>query len=203
MADLGNQYPATPSFNAVGFKIITPTIQTETFSGKSRRVGFGVSYYAWEAKYPPITPRDFGPVIGFASQAFGSLYSFEIILPEISFSKAINQSSGATTSAAITAGTISVTLNNAGANKRVLAAGDFFKFNNHTKVYMCASDCDSNAGGTANLFFSGATVSAVPSGTALTLTAVPFTATFIESLNEFEVGYGGLTSYSIQMREVF
>lgn len=203
MADLTNQYPSTPSFNAVGFKIITPTIQTETFSGKSRRVGFGVSYYAWEAKYPPIKPRDFGPVLGFTSQAFGSLYSFEIILPEISYTKATNPSTGATTSANIAAGSVSVTLSNAGTSKEVLKAGDFFKFNNHSKVYMCASDCNSSSGGTATLYFSGATVSSVPSGTALTLTAVPFTATFIESLNEFEVGYGGMTAYNIRMREVW
>lgn len=204
MADLATQYPTSPQFTTVGFKIITPTIQTETFSGKSRRVGFGVSYYAWEARYPSMTPAQFSPLQGFIGQTFGSLYSFEIVLPKVSYTKLTsNVASGASTSQTIAAGAVSVTLTGAGANKNILAAGDFFKFNNHSKVYMCVSNCVANGSGTATLYFSGATVASVPSGTALTLTAVPFTATFIESLNEFDIGVGGLASMGVRMREVW
>jgi hypothetical protein len=205
MADLtGEQYPSSPSFTSVGFSITTPTIASETNAGKIRRVGYGHSYYSWQVKYPPMTARDAGVVTGFAARAFGNLYSFEIVLPEISYSKAISQATGAntSTSGALPSGSISVTLSGCGNNKEVLRAGDFFKFNNHSKVYMCAVHCNSNGSGTATLYFSGATVAAVPSGTALTIDAVPFTAVFVEGIQEYEVGMGGMTVMSANMREV-
>lgn len=204
MADLGSeQYPTSPSFTSVGFKINTPVISSETFSGKSRRVGYGHSFYTWQVKYPPMLPADAGVVIGFGARAFGSLYSFEIILPEISYSKATNQATAATTTGATPAGSISVNLTGCGNTKVVLRAGDFFKFNNHSKVYMCAVHCISNSGGTATLYFSGASVASVPTATALTITAVPFTAILIDGLQEFDVGAGGMTTLTANMKEVW
>jgi hypothetical protein len=85
----------------------------------------------------------------------------------------------------------------------VLAAGDYFKFANHTKVYQCTSPCTSNSSGVATLYFNGPLVLAVPSGTNLTITAVPFTVIADGEAQEFEAGYGGITSMSVAMREVW
>jgi hypothetical protein len=204
MADLGSeQYPTSPGFTSVGFKINTPTIVSETFAGKIRRVGYGHSYYGWTVKYPPMTASEAGVVIGYAARAFGSLYSFEIILPEISYSKATNQATAATTTGSTPAGSVSVNLTGCGNTKVVLRAGDYFKFANHSKVYMCVTHCVSSSGGTATLYFSGASVATVPTATALTLTAVPFTAIFDSELQEYDVGAGGMTVMSANMREVW
>ena len=204
MSDLFTQFPDEVSFQAVSFQVNTPTQSTETFSGKTRRVGMGVSYYSWEVKYPNLLPIDAGTVNGFVAQAFGPQFSFEIILPEISYSKAPNQTTTVPrTSASRTIGATSVTLTNCGATKNVLAAGDFFKFANHSKVYMCVSPCVSNSSGVATLFFSCPLVSAVPNNTNLTITAVPFTAILTEDVQKFDVGFGGITTMSLAMREVF
>ena len=204
MADLATQFPASPSFQGVNFKINTPTQTSESYSGKMRRVSLGVSYYTWEVQYPSLTPLQAGTVTGFISQALGMQFSFEIVLPEISFSKAINQTLDEpfiNANAAI--GTTNVTLLGCGANKNVLAAGDFFRFNNHSKVYMCVSPCISNGSGQATLYFSCPLTSAVPSTTRLKINAVPFTAILAEDAQSFEVGYGGITSISLPMREVW
>jgi hypothetical protein len=204
MSDLFTQFPDEVSFQAVSFQVNTPTQSTETFSGKTRRVGMGISYYSWEVKYPNLLPIDAGTVNGFVAQAFGPQFSFEIILPEISYSKAPNQTTTVPrTSASRTIGATSVTLANCGATKNVLAAGDFFKFANHSKVYMCVSPCVSNSSGVATLFFSCPLVSAVPNNTNLTITAVPFTAILTEDIQKFDVGFGGITTMSLAMREVF
>lgn len=203
MADITTQYPATPVFQAVDFKVVTPTITTETMSGKQRRVGRGVSYYTWTAKYGALGARDVGPVLGFIRYAEGPLYSFEVILPEISYSKTYNQSVAPTTSATAPVGSVNVAITGCSVSSEVLRAGDYFKFNNHSKVYQAVINCNSNSSGNATLYFASPLVSNVSSGTGLTITAVPFTAIIDGQEQEYSVGYGGITSLDVKMREVW
>jgi len=204
MADISSQYPTSPIFNAVTISSNTPTLATETFSGKTRRVGQGHTFYSWQVKYPTVTDRDAGVVEGFLAQTFGSLLSFEIVLPEVSYSKSNNPPSTVpATTASYTAGAKSVALDNCGANKEVLFAGDFFKFASHSKVYQAVATCTSNGSGIATLYFAGSLVSSVGNDTNLTITAVPFTAHLVNSVQKFDVGIGGLTNISVDMRETW
>jgi hypothetical protein len=270
MADLTTQYPTSPEFQSVNFKLVTPSQITETNSGKVRRTGYGVSYYTWEVQYSTLTPVEAGTIQGYLAQTFGPQLSFEIVLPEISYTKSTNAPStrvrvvtaDAPNGFTNTIGVKQIKLENCGSSKRVLAAGDFFKFSGHSKVYMCVSPCDSDFAGNATLYFSGSltnnvdtvlkstgisgttltttgldssyvgksiTGSGVVNGTyitavtnsttatvsqsqtvvstmvtyheSLTLTAVPFTAILSEDVQEWSVGYGGLTTLKIGMRE--
>jgi hypothetical protein len=204
MADLAFQYPTNPEFLSINFTTVTPAQVTETFTGKTRRVGLGVTYYTWELQYPRLLPLEAGQIKGYLAQTFGQQYSFEIVLPKISYSALVDQTTTTpVTAAAVSAGAISATLSNCGANKNVLAAGDFFRFNNHTKVYMSTTACVSNGAGEATVFFSSACQTSVPISTSLSITAVPFTAIVDEPEQEFNVGVGGLTSMSVKMREDF
>ena len=156
MADLVTQYPSNPSFESINFKTNTPTQISNTMSGKVRRIGMGVTFYSWDVKYPSLTRLEAGTVKGYLAQALGPQFSFEILLPKLSYSALANQTSNVPrTSASMTQGATSVQITNCGANKNVLAAGDHFIFNNHTKVYMCVSPCTSDGSGNATLYFSG------------------------------------------------
>jgi hypothetical protein len=204
MADLATQYPASPSFESINFKTNTPTQSSVSMSGKIRRVGMGVSFYSWEVKYPNLSRLDAGTVKGYLAQALGSQFSFEIVLPKLSYSALASQTSSTPRAFSTTAiGATSVVLSGCGNTQSVLAAGDYFKFNNHTKVYQCVAPCTSNSSGAATLYFSGPLTSQVPAGTYLTITAVPFTAILAEEAQEFDIGYGGITSMSVSMREVW
>lgn len=212
MADLATQYPASPSFESINFTTNTPTQITNTMTGKLRRVGMGISFYSWEVSYPSLTRLEAGTVKGYLAQALGPQFSFEIVLPRLSYSALTNQTSSVPrTSGNVATGATSCTLTNCGANAQVLAAGDYFKFNNagHTKVYQCVSPCTANGSGVATLYFScpavynnGSNI-AVPSSTNLTITAVPFTAVLAEEAQEYQAGYGGITTLSVSMREVW
>ena len=214
MADL-SAYPTSSEFEAVNFKINTPTILSETFGGKIRRVGAGVSYYTFTVRHPVMTPFDAGPYQGFVSQTFGPQLSFTITLPKISYTKIVGtQATTASTSASYAAGVkqVNIACGAGNAGRKILRVGDFFKFNNHDKVYQCAAPhndagvnqhCVADGSGNAILYFSGSLVTAVPSSTALTLTAVPFTVILSEDVQEFDVGLGGITSMSLDMREVW
>lgn len=204
MADLASQYPSTPSFNAVQFTVNTPALATSTFSGKTRRTAYGHQFYEWEVRYPPMVNTQAGIVQGFLAQTYGPSLSFEIILPEISYSKsATPPSTTPATTAAYSKGVKTVGLDNCGANKDVLYIGDYFKFNNHSKVYQCTNTCTSNGAGIATLFFAGSLVEDVPNDTDLTVTAVPFTAIATTDAQQFDVGVGGITQISVSMKEVW
>ena len=119
MADIASQYPTSPSFNKVTISTNTPTLATETFSGKTRRVGQGHTFYNWQIKYPTLTDREAGLVEGFLAQTYGSLFSFEIVLPEVSYSKSTNPpSTTPATTTSYAAGAKSVALDNCGATKK-------------------------------------------------------------------------------------
>jgi hypothetical protein len=204
MADLATQYPTTPSFSAVDFTINTPSQTSNTMSGKLRRVGLGISFYSWQVKYSNLTPIYAGTVRGYLAQALGPQFSFEIVLPDISYTNLTNQTSSTQRLSATGAiGSTSVSLTGCGASADVLAAGDFFKFNSHSKVYQCVSPCESDSSGNATLYFSGPLVEAVSASTNLTITAVPFTACLAGNEQSFTSGNGGITNMSVSMREVW
>lgn len=204
MADLAGYYPNDPWFSAVEFSMVTPALVTESNTGKTFRRAYGHTYYSWSVKYPPLTRTEMGPILGFLAQTYGAMFSFEIVLPEISYSKSTNPPlTTVRTSQAITRGAKNVTVTNAGANKMILRAGDFFKFNSHTKVYQATNTCESDASGNATVYFAGSLVEDVDTSTDLTLTGVPFTAIIEDDTHKVGVGLGGMGALSLKMREVW
>jgi hypothetical protein len=206
MADLDSlgQFPTDPGMVAVNFKSVTPNQVTESNSGKLRRYSYGVQYFTWVCRFGANSQTDIGPIIGYINAAYGPSLSFEIILPKVSYSKSTNPPSTVpATTAQFTRGVNTVTLDNCGASKQVLRGGDFFKFANHSKVYMCSATCTSDGAGTATLYFTGSLLTTVPNNTNLTITAVPFTAIFDGEEQSWAVANGGITNLDVGMRELF
>jgi hypothetical protein len=204
MADLSGYYPTSPAPSQVDIKTTSPGLITNTLSGKALRTSYGGQYYEFTLKYAPMRQVDFRPIHGFIAQAYGPNLSFEVILPEISYTTSPNPpSTTPATSASAARGAKQVTLSNCGANKTVLTGGDYFKFNNHSKVYQATNTCVANSSGVATLFFAGSLVTAVNSGVDLTLDAVPFTMIFTETENEVQTNIGGISTMNIGMREVW
>lgn len=197
---MAGTYPQYPSFEAVNFQTKTPTLSVETASGKSQRVGMGHSFYTFSADYNNMTKRESRIVHGFLAAQYGKLEDFDIVLPEISYSTVQNQYSNIpyTTSSA-SKGANSVEIENYANNGELLNSGDFFKFNNHSKVYQCVVTWYQNE----PLYFAGGLVEDVPSGTGLTIDAVPFRVILSNSVQEWETGIGGITTMSVDFREVW
>jgi len=197
---MSGTFPTSPGFEAVNFTINTPTLTSETISGKKRRVGMGHSFYTFSVKFPNQTAYNMGPVLGFVAAQYGQLDNFSIVLPEISYSK--NTSLGSisvVTSGAKAIGDNSVGVAGIAPGDQFLLAGDFIKFANHSKVYMVTADWVSGQ----PLFFSGSLVSAVPSGTQIIFNAVPFNVILDNDVQQFDVGFGGITTMQLDMREVW
>jgi len=203
--------PQSPAFEAVNFRINTPMLTSETLSGIRRRVGMGHSFYTFTAKYGNVTAYNIGPINAFFASQYGALDSFQVIIPEISYSKSTNPpSTTPQTSANLARGANSIALANCGNTKTVLLEGDYFCFihpstptQNYTKVYMCVEDCVSNSSGAATLYFSGSAVEAIPSGTSVKITEVPFTVIQDGDVQEYSVSTGGVSTLQIDLREVW
>lgn len=205
MADLAGYYPNTPAPLSIDLRVITPSTTTNTFSGKTLRLAYGGQYYEADLKYPNMKQSEVRSLLGFLAQTYGPTFSFEVIFPEISITSSDNPPvTTVRTNGAISRGVKQVNLDNCGANKTVLKGGDYFKFNNHSKVYQATNDCVSNGSGTATLFFAGSCVNDVPDNTDLTLTLVPFTMILAENINSYNTGIGGVTGrLTVKLREVW
>lgn len=208
---MSTTFPTSPSFAAVDFRIISPGLSTESFSGKFRRVSIGTQYYSFGVQFPNVTAREFGPVAAFIAAQRGSFNDFDIILPEISFSKGQNfEFIGAPQvflgGGSLPAGTTAIPVNaldSGQARTEVMRAGDFIRFANHTKVYMLTANVDSNNAGEATMSITPGLIEPVPVGTLLTTTAVPFRAVLEDFEQEYSVSFGGITTMELRMREVF
>lgn len=194
-------WPASPAFTAANFKINTPVLSTNTISGMTRRVAMGHSYYTLSAKYTNLSRAGYSAVAGYVSQLYGSLESFKIVIPELSYSKVSNQTTNPvyTAGANALAGADSVAVTGVIFGRNLLAAGDFFRFNNHSKVYMCSVTWTSGQ----PLYFSGSLVKDVPSGTEIIINAVDFTMILDNDVQQFDIGNGGITQAQFDMKEVW
>ena len=204
MADLAGFFPNTPGFSAIDFTVNAPTLTTETNSGKTRRVGYGHQFYSWKLSYPPLSQSQLAPTAGFLAQTYGPLLSFEIVLPEISYTSLAGQTTQTIqTSQTRAVGEKDVTIAGASGIENILAAGDFFKFSGHSKVYQCVANCTSASDGTATLYFAGGLTTALASAETLTITQTPFTAVRENDAHQVTVGLGGLSQLQIDMRETW
>jgi hypothetical protein len=203
---MSGTYPYSPEFSSVDFKINTPTQTSETVNGRKLRAGFGTSFYTFAGKYASLTPGQVAPITAFIAEQYGMVESFQIVLPRISYNKAADYAQAvgnAKVKTAAAKGVYQVALKGLGVSKTVLKAGDFFKFNGHTKVYMCTNDLVSNSSGEATIFFSGKLTVNVAVDEVLTINAVPFTVILDQDADEFTVGAGGMTNIEVSFREVW
>ena len=203
---MSGTYPYSPEFSSVDFKINTPTQTSETVNGRKLRAGFGTSFYTFAGKYASLTPGQVAPITAFIAEQYGMVESFQIVLPRISYNKAADYAQAvgnAKVKTAAAKGVYSVALKGLGVSKAVMKAGDFFKFANHTKVYMCTNDLTSNSSGEATIYFSGKLTANVAVDEVLTITAVPFTVILDQEADEWTVGSGGMTNIEVSFREVW
>jgi hypothetical protein len=202
-------FPSSPEFQSLNFSVVTPLLKTQTNSGKVTRVAMGHQFYSFTVKYPNITARELGAVSGFIALTLGGYSAFQIVLPEISYTKSLNPSDTDltfTTNATTSSGAVGISYAVGGTgtnNKEYFAAGDYIKFGNHSKVYQVTQSSTTDSSGNGTMVIGGALVEDVPSGATIIRNAVPFTVILDSDAQEFDMGIGGISSLSLDMREVW
>lgn len=204
MAYIGN-FPTDPGFSTVGFKMNNLVKQTQTVSGRTTRVAVGTTLWSGTLVFPPMTLTEFKPIQGFVALAQGSLNEFDIVIPTVSDSTSINApylgSINVDASHAVGDTAINVDSDLGGAGN-ILKAGDVVRFSNHTKVYMCTTDVNTDSAGTAVMNISPPLIEPLSAGQSVTFNQVPFRMVLSNEVQEFGYRTDGLVEYEIDIKEV-
>lgn len=203
MAYIGN-FPSSPGFSAANFKQNTTTKRTVARSGRQVRTSEGTTLWSGTLTFPVMSLTEFRPIQGFIALAQGTLNEFDVVIPIISESQSVNAGAAtATVDGAHSAGdtTIAVNTNLAGQGN-ILKAGDVIRFANHTKVYMCTTDINTDTSGNAVINIQPALVEALTDTESVTLHNTPFRMILSNDLQEFSYRTDGLVAYEIDVEEV-
>jgi|TARA_B100000424_G_scaffold271689_1_gene275851 hypothetical protein len=175
----------TNYFEAVDITSVTKTRITETLSNKQFRRSITGQYYRLGLKTFPMKRTDFDALLGFLKKQNGRFDNFDLTPPIISVAQGTlsgnvisGSNTGATTGTSqADAGQTTFNLQNKADGSPAtgtLLAGTYIKFSNHDKVY-CVTDTvtfDGSSVISVNIFPN--LVSALPNGTDLVYTNVPF-----------------------------
>lgn len=209
------------NFKRVGIKSASPTITTVSISGQRQSKGVPAHYWQISAEYATLTREQFNEVMGFLQKQRGSLYQFDVVIPELSrpsgdIRKAFNPSSSpwvyTTTAASVgatqvvlnTPGITNSTITNAGGDPtKAFRAGDFIKFANHSKVYQIVETA-ALSGTTATINFYPGLIVSIPSGiTDVVINNVPFQVFNTNDTQEYSYATGRENNIILELQEAF
>lgn len=133
-------YPTSPVFRTVNLQSISPTLVSESASGKLQARQIAGQRWSFTASYPPLTRSEFAPVSAFIMQQRGRLNTFTIEIPVVSDS--VSSATGTlAVNGAVTAGNTVIAVDGLTGS---LELGDLVKFDGHDKVYMVVAKSGTN-----------------------------------------------------------
>lgn len=190
---MSGTFPSSPGFRAINMRGINRNYVSETTSGRRQARNRGGQQWAFTAQFPPMKRSTFNPILAFVTNQDGAFETFQIVLPELS------DASGSVSGSVLANGAASIgdTSLNIDGITGTLASGDFFKFANHSKVYMATAD----RAGAGSLSFKPPLVAAVADNEAITYDSVPFTVRLENDVQEFDGGVGGIYGFELDMVE--
>jgi len=201
MAYIGN-FPSSPGFSAVNFKMNTTTKRTTAASGRIIRATNSTTLWSGTLAFPVMSLTEFRPIQGFIAQTDGGLNEFDIVIPTVSVSQSSYASVlSATVDGAHTAGDETINISSNVPNQSILKAGDIVRFANHTKVYMVTSDINSDGSGDAVLNIKPGLVEALVDTESITTTNVPFRMILSNDVQEFSYRTDNRIAYEIDIEE--
>lgn len=133
-------YPTTPVFQTVNLQSQSPTLVSESASGKLQARQIAGQRWSFSARYSPLSRSEFAPVSAFIMQQRGRLNTFTIELPIMSDS-ASSATGTLAANGAVAAGNTVITTDGLTGSLNV---GDMVKFNGHDKVYMVVAVSGTN-----------------------------------------------------------
>ena len=193
---MAGTYPITPEFASVGFASEQKTITSTSDSGKMFTVQVDGQRFKFSASYPPMNRSEFAPVYAFIMKQRSQKETFQISLPDLKNAKG-DVSGVVETNGTANAGDTSVTVDGM---TGTLKAGDFVKFNGHSKVYMVVSDATASAG-SATLTIEPPLRENLSDNEVITYDGVEFTVRLTNDVQEFNTGDLDLYRFEVDFIE--
>jgi len=213
------------SFKEVTIRSVSPSVTSVAVSGQRQTKSFGSQFWQIQAEYASLTREQFNTVMGFLNKQRGSLFQFQVIIPQISdsggsFSRAAEVFPDRalvplTVSTARFIGQNLITLNTpstgitrtqiistGGDVNKYLITGDFIRFDNHSKVYQIIEDVAASSTSRTSAFSIYPNLyTNVPSGTPTYIYRVPFEVFNQNDSQEYMYSTGDNNSISLDLHE--
>jgi hypothetical protein len=194
---MSGTYPTSPVFSSLGFTSQQDTKITTTDSGKVFATQIDGQRFKFSASYPPMRRTVFSPVIAFIMKQRSRKETFQITLPDLSDAKG-DVSGIVSTRASANAGATSVDIQNI---TGTIKAGDFIKFNTHSKVYMVVEDATGDVSNEATLTIEPPLRSNVASDVTVLYDNVPFTVRLANDVQEFSTSQKDIYRFEVDFIE--
>ena len=174
-------------FTAINIKSNQKTLVSETDSGKTFRRQVQGQRWSFTIKYPSMTRADFAPTMAFMIKQRSQKENFTVTFP--SYLNALGNETGSLLVDGVhaVADTTIAIDGFAGDGAGRLKAGDFIKFNSHSKVYMVVADATSSSNA-CTVTIEPPLTTALANDGAVTYDSVPFTVHMTSDVQEFETG---------------
>ena len=176
---------SSAKFSTLGIKSIQTTIISKSDSGK--RLARQIDGQRWGFSASIITSTRssvYGELMAFIVKQRSGKETFTIIPPEIEDARG-NETGTILVNAIHAVGDTTIALDGfAGDGAGRFLAGDFIKFNSHSKIYMIVSDVTSSSNA-ATVTIEPPLITALANNGAVTYDNVPFTVYLTSDLQEF------------------
>ena len=194
---MAGTYPTTPEFASIGFSSEQATITSTTDSGKMFAVQIDGQRFKFSASYPPMNRSEFAPVYAFIMKQRSQKETFQIALPDLKNAKG-DVSGIVSTNGSHSAGDTTIDIQNI---TGTIKAGDFIKFNTHSKVYMVVEDATGDSNDEATITIEPPLRENVDTDVVILYDNVPFTVRLTNDVQEFNTNDLDLYRFEVDFIE--
>lgn len=185
-----------PGFESVKLASVQPIMSSRTNSGLSLTRAIAAHHWTIDISYNPMTREMFDPVYSFLLSRRGGLLPFYVSLPQYRTPKDALMVSNPTTSALVTAGSLTIPFSSAAGTPK---PGDLFTVSDvgdstHTKAYMVSWVDAGEIGLTSEVSKN------ITSGSTLTFIN-PLIRVLGKGQQEYNLGVNGLYAFSLKLEE--
>lgn len=171
-------------FEAINIRSEQKTLVSKTHSGKTFRRQIDGQRWLFTVQYPNIKRSDFAAVQAFIIKQRGSKEDFTITFPSYLNAQG-NETGSVLVNGVHAVGDTTIAMDAFAADGAGrFKAGDFIKFNGHSKVYMVVEDVTSSSNA-ATVTIEPPLTTALSNNEAVTYDSVPFTVFLTNDVQEF------------------
>ena len=153
--------------------------------------------FKFSASYPPMSRSEFAPVYAFIMKQRSQKETFQIALPDLKNAKG-DISGIVSTNGSHSAGDTTIDIQNI---TGTIKAGDFIKFNTHSKVYMVVEDATGDSNDEATITIEPPLRENVDTDVVILYDNVPFTVRLTNDVQEFNTGDLDLYRFEVDFIE--
>jgi hypothetical protein len=144
---MSGTFPSTPKPASCSLRSFSPTFVSVSHSLRRQARSRGGQRFAISLTWPPMLRAKFAPIFAFAIKQRGQYETFQIVLPAPYSSPQGSWAGSALVDGAAQVGRAVNLKGYTPSAAGVIKAGDLFKFNGHTKVYVATADANADGAG--------------------------------------------------------